>query len=332
VFLQIFNEICCRKCYNEINFFEGFFDKIFFFFIFLKGAFKNWLFVMVMIITIVLQIVLVQVPGIQFVFSTTSLSLFQWLLCVGIGFLTIPISFISRLVYPLPFETSEPTQVELNDQNVITVQEGDDINKKIPSETNRIFHLNQNSSTETPNAIHVDAQTSTPLGTLSSNELKELTSVQSASVNRTNSNSHISNLSATRIEFTPGAIAKTSSSAVYAPLNKQSSYQGSGLVKQSSLLNIGTSLRQPLIKKKKKKKTQQQPFLKPQGSYNVLSRKPLNAQEVYNLEAQLSALTGNAQMSTIVLDDLIPPSKEIQQNKKSVVDEALLSDENEDFD
>jgi Ca2+ transporting ATPase len=66
VFLQIFNEICCRKCYNELNFFQG--------------IFQNWLFMFVMTVTVLLQVIIIEVPGIQVLFFFFFFFFFNYLL------------------------------------------------------------------------------------------------------------------------------------------------------------------------------------------------------------------------------------------------------------
>ncbi|OMJ17683.1 Calcium-transporting ATPase PAT1 [Smittium culicis] len=81
VFLQIFNEFNCRVLGSEVNPF--------------KGITKNKYFLMVVIGTIIAQILLIEFGN--NVFQTKSLSALQWLYCVGIGLLSLPVGLALRL-------------------------------------------------------------------------------------------------------------------------------------------------------------------------------------------------------------------------------------------
>eukprot|EP01114_Cavostelium_apophysatum_P015310 TRINITY_DN413_c0_g1_i3.p1 TRINITY_DN413_c0_g1~~TRINITY_DN413_c0_g1_i3.p1 ORF type:complete len:1090 (+),score=320.14 TRINITY_DN413_c0_g1_i3:237-3506(+) len=82
VFLQVFNEINSRKLGNEINVFSGFFT--------------NWVFLAVVGFTVTIQAILVQFGG-AFV-KTVPLDWKQWIFCVVVGFMAIPIGMLLRLV------------------------------------------------------------------------------------------------------------------------------------------------------------------------------------------------------------------------------------------
>jgi len=82
VFCQLFNEINCRKLYDELNVFEG--------------IFKNWIFHGIMIFTIGVQILIVEFGGDAT--KTTSLDLYQWLSCIAIGAVELPLGFIAHLI------------------------------------------------------------------------------------------------------------------------------------------------------------------------------------------------------------------------------------------
>lgn len=70
VFLQLFNEINCRKLKkSEYNVFSGFFN--------------NWLFIVIEILTAIVQIAIVQFGG-EFI-RTSPLTWEQHLICMGIG-------------------------------------------------------------------------------------------------------------------------------------------------------------------------------------------------------------------------------------------------------
>jgi Ca2+ transporting ATPase len=87
VFLQVFNEINARKIHNEWNMFQG--------------ILYNDMFLAVVIGTIIVQIILVQVPGVNTAFGCTGLDAVQWLICLSLGFTSIPINFIVKM---MPYE------------------------------------------------------------------------------------------------------------------------------------------------------------------------------------------------------------------------------------
>lgn len=82
VFCQLFNEFNARVVTQKLNVFAG--------------VHKNPIFGGVMILTAVLQVLLVQFGG-SFV-ETFPLTPLQWAICVGLGFGSLPIGFIGRLI------------------------------------------------------------------------------------------------------------------------------------------------------------------------------------------------------------------------------------------
>ncbi|RCH98722.1 hypothetical protein CU098_001564, partial [Rhizopus stolonifer] len=82
VFLQVFNEINCRRIDNTINVFKDMFD--------------NWIFIAVQVAVVVGQYLIVTFGGIAF--KTVPLSLNQWLITVLIGSLSIPVGTVIRLL------------------------------------------------------------------------------------------------------------------------------------------------------------------------------------------------------------------------------------------
>jgi Ca2+-transporting ATPase len=82
VFLQIFNEVNCRRLDNHLNIFSG--------------IQKNNYFIVIFIIMVVFQIIIVQFGGAAF--ETEKLNGIQWLICVVIGLLSIPVGVIIRLI------------------------------------------------------------------------------------------------------------------------------------------------------------------------------------------------------------------------------------------
>jgi len=81
VFLQLFNEVNARMLDNEWNIYHHFFD--------------NWLFLGVILATVILQIIFVEFGGDAL--STVHLNGTQWLFCFGFGSSSIIFSLIVRL-------------------------------------------------------------------------------------------------------------------------------------------------------------------------------------------------------------------------------------------
>ncbi|CAG8446397.1 7259_t:CDS:2 [Acaulospora morrowiae] len=82
VFLQIFNEINCRRLDNRLNI--------------LKGITANTFFLIIFLIMIAGQFIIVTFGGAAF--QTQKLSVVQWAICVGLGFLSIPVGALIRLI------------------------------------------------------------------------------------------------------------------------------------------------------------------------------------------------------------------------------------------
>jgi len=90
VFLQVFNEISSRKVNLQRNVFEG--------------IFTNPIFCAIIGITVVVQIMIVEIGG--FAVKTVPLSWNNWLYCILIGYMTLPFGFFLRLI-PVPLEEWE---------------------------------------------------------------------------------------------------------------------------------------------------------------------------------------------------------------------------------
>jgi hypothetical protein len=82
VWLQIFNEINCRRLDNKINVFSG--------------IQRNMFFIVIMVIMIACQTFIIFVGGAAF--SVTRLNGYQWLISIALGFVTIPAGAIVRLI------------------------------------------------------------------------------------------------------------------------------------------------------------------------------------------------------------------------------------------
>lgn len=83
VFMQIFNEINARKLKaDEINVFSNFFN--------------NWLFIIIEVVTIGVQILLVHYGGRAM--KCSRLTMHQHLICVGIGMFSLVVGLIVKLI------------------------------------------------------------------------------------------------------------------------------------------------------------------------------------------------------------------------------------------
>jgi Ca2+-transporting ATPase len=86
VVCQLFNEFNARKIHNEFNIF----DKLL----------QSWVFIVIMIISVVVQVVITEFGG-YIGFGTHGLSWLEWIVSIAIGFMSIPIGFILRVI-PVP--------------------------------------------------------------------------------------------------------------------------------------------------------------------------------------------------------------------------------------
>ncbi|KAI9921678.1 hypothetical protein PsorP6_002041 [Peronosclerospora sorghi] len=82
VWAQLFNELNCRKIHDEINIFTG--------------ILKNRVFLYVCVLQIVLQYVMVQHTGSWF--KCKPLSVGQWFACIALGFISLPLGLVLRLI------------------------------------------------------------------------------------------------------------------------------------------------------------------------------------------------------------------------------------------
>ncbi|ORX92128.1 PMCA-type calcium-translocating P-type ATPase [Basidiobolus meristosporus CBS 931.73] len=82
VFLQVFNELNCRRIDDHLNIF--------------RGITRNYMFIVVQLFVIIGQVIIVEFGGVAF--GTTHLNWYQWLSTVFIGSLSLPIGFILRLL------------------------------------------------------------------------------------------------------------------------------------------------------------------------------------------------------------------------------------------
>ncbi|RHZ80355.1 hypothetical protein Glove_137g68 [Diversispora epigaea] len=112
VFMQIFNEINCRRLDNKLNIF--------------KNLWANRFFVVIFIAMVGVQILIVTFGGAAF--RTESLNIQEWLVCLGLGFLSLPIGVIIRL---LPsgskFQEIPPTRPSSSFHESVDVHDGKEV-------------------------------------------------------------------------------------------------------------------------------------------------------------------------------------------------------------
>ncbi|POM65809.1 Calcium-translocating P-type ATPase, PMCA-type [Phytophthora palmivora] len=82
VWMQLFNELNCRKIHDEINIF--------------KGITRNRVFLYVCVLQVAMQVVMVQFTGDWF--NCTPLDIDQWFVCIGIGFISLPLGLLLRSI------------------------------------------------------------------------------------------------------------------------------------------------------------------------------------------------------------------------------------------
>jgi Ca2+-transporting ATPase len=82
VFLQVFNELNCRRIDEHLNVFTN--------------ILHNYIFIIVQVVVIISQCFIVEFGGVAF--STTPLTWYQWLATVIIGSLSLPIGIVIRLL------------------------------------------------------------------------------------------------------------------------------------------------------------------------------------------------------------------------------------------
>jgi len=90
VFCQVFNEINSRKVNLQLNVFDG--------------ILTNWIFLGIILFTVGVQILIVEFGGPAI--RTVGLTIDQWVYCVTIGFFSLPIGFLLRLI-PVKLEDWE---------------------------------------------------------------------------------------------------------------------------------------------------------------------------------------------------------------------------------
>jgi len=115
VLMQIFNEINARKIHNEVNVFEG--------------VLKNKIFLVIVIGTLITQVALVEIPGLNTAFGCTHLTQDQWLACLLLGASVIPLNVLFHLVPPSLFPAGGGGIPDDDDDDEEEGEEGDKKNE-----------------------------------------------------------------------------------------------------------------------------------------------------------------------------------------------------------
>jgi len=82
VFMQVFNELNARKINDDFNIFDG--------------LHRHRAFLVIFFITVIIQTIVTEFGSSAF--QTHPLYWYQWLSCLGIAFLSLPIGFVIRLI------------------------------------------------------------------------------------------------------------------------------------------------------------------------------------------------------------------------------------------
>ena len=82
VFMQVFNEFNSRRVDDNIHI--------------LRGILKHHIFIAIFVITVIVQFIVCQFGGAAF--QTVELNWYEWLGCLGIAFLSVPLAVIIRLI------------------------------------------------------------------------------------------------------------------------------------------------------------------------------------------------------------------------------------------
>jgi magnesium-transporting ATPase (P-type) len=93
VWMQLFNELNCRRIFNEVNMF--------------KGVLNNWFFVGIWLLSASVQVASVQFGG--DVFHTVPLDSYAWAACIAVGAFSLVLGVFQRFV-PVCFANSSAMQ------------------------------------------------------------------------------------------------------------------------------------------------------------------------------------------------------------------------------
>ncbi|KAF9114743.1 hypothetical protein BGX27_009967 [Mortierella sp. AM989] len=140
VFLQIFNEINSRRLDNRLNVFSG--------------ILKNTYFMVIFVIMVVFQIIIVEFGDVAF--KTEKLDAVQWIICVILGLLSLPVGVLIRLVPDEIFgvlrkwvDASEPPRASLPTFEGHPAQDGIDRTNSLTTSVNSRTNSRTNSMSST---------------------------------------------------------------------------------------------------------------------------------------------------------------------------------------
>jgi Ca2+ transporting ATPase len=115
VLMQLFNEINSRKIHNEFNV--------------LDGVLKNSYFLIIVLGTLIVQVGLIEIPGVNTAFGCTSLTQDQWIASLLLGASVIPLNVLFHLV-PVSWFPSGGGGIPEDDDDEDDDKKDDDAKKK----------------------------------------------------------------------------------------------------------------------------------------------------------------------------------------------------------
>ncbi|KAI9294032.1 PMCA-type calcium-translocating P-type ATPase [Neoconidiobolus thromboides FSU 785] len=118
VFLQVFNELNCRRINDEVNV--------------LQNITHNQIFVLVQVVVVVGQIILVLFGGAAF--STVPLTAYQWFISILIGSLSLPVGLVLRLLPDFSSDEGQYRTPLVSREQMIWESVGRDVQRK-----NKVF-------------------------------------------------------------------------------------------------------------------------------------------------------------------------------------------------
>ncbi|KAJ3222777.1 hypothetical protein HK099_001945 [Clydaea vesicula] len=108
VLCQLFNELNSRSISRDLNIF--------------RGVLRNYTFIVIIFFSLAMQIIIVQVGGKIFHLREGGLDIISWLICLALGFGSIPVGFLIRLI-PTRDPSPEEENLKLESEIVNEVEE-----------------------------------------------------------------------------------------------------------------------------------------------------------------------------------------------------------------
>lgn len=117
VLMQIFNMLNARKINDELNIFAG--------------VFSNWMFCVIWIVILIMQVLITQFTQDVFVVARDGLAWHQWLICIALGLSVLPIDFLIKF-YPdkFCFEIGKKKKKTIEKEDNVRIDDIPDVNNK----------------------------------------------------------------------------------------------------------------------------------------------------------------------------------------------------------